>query len=303
MLAPIVIFAYNRPSHLKQTITALLANPLAKESEVFIYSDAAKTSNDQTKVNEVRAYIDSITGFKSLKLIKQSHNLGLASSIISGVTEIVNQFGKVIVLEDDMITSPYFLTYMNQALNLYEHDAVVASIHGYVYPTKENLPDTFFIKGADCWGWATWKRAWDTFEVDGKKLLKAIDERGLKSEFNFDNSYDYYWMLVQQIMGKNNSWAVRWHASCLLNGMLTLYPGKTLVNNIGFDGSGEHCADKDIFSSELSEYIYLQKIELHENKQAKAELAKFLEQLDPFWKRCLKKVLGSFMAKSIRKKA
>ena len=250
-LAPIVLFVYNRPWHTQQTVEALQKNELASESELFVYSDEVKNDDSRKSVDEVRKYIDSIKGFKKVTVIKRDKNWGLANSIIDGVTKIVNEYGRIIVLEDDLVTSPYFLKFMNNALNLYKNEESVASIHGYIYPI-ENLPNSFFIKGADCWGWATWKRAWDIFEPNGQKLLNELKSRGLEKEADFNNSYGFTKMLKQQINGKNNSWAVRWYMSAFLKNMLTLYPGKSYIQNIGNDNSGTHCGVTDQFRVELS---------------------------------------------------
>ncbi|WP_223155714.1 glycosyltransferase, partial [Campylobacter concisus] len=239
-LAPIVLFVYNRLDHTKQTLEALLANELANQSEIFIYSDAAKSRNDEIKVAEVREYIKKVSGFKKVTIIQRERNFGLASNIIDGVTKIVNEYGKIIVLEDDLITSPYFLSFMNKGLELYKGEPRVASIHGYVYPI-DGLPETFFIKGADCWGWATWSDKWSIFEPNGQKLLDEIRKLKLEKEIDFNGSYGFVKMLKSQIVGKNNSWAIRWYASTFLNGMLTLYPGKSYVQNIGFDSQATHC--------------------------------------------------------------
>ena len=158
--APIALFVYNRPWHTKQTVEALQKNELANKSELFIYCDNAKNKGAQKSVDEVRNFVKNIKGFKKITIIKRKRNWGLACSIIDGVTKIVNEYGKIIVLEDDLVTSPYFLEFMNDGLKMYKDDLKVASIHGYIYPIK-SLPDTFFIKGADCWGWATWKRVWE----------------------------------------------------------------------------------------------------------------------------------------------
>jgi hypothetical protein len=193
-----------------------------------------------------------VQGFRSITIIERDKNLGLANSIIDGVTNIVNQYGKVIVLEDDMITSPYFLTYMNSGLTLYEKDERVASIHGYIYPVKNKLPDYFFLRGADCWGWATWKRGWDFFNSDGQFLLNEIKRQKLERLFNFNDSYDYTGMLQMQIDGKVSSWAIRWYASAFLADKYTLYPGISFVKNIGLDGSGTHCGNTNAHDTSFS---------------------------------------------------
>jgi len=164
VLAPIVLFVYNRPWHMRQTIEALQKNELAEVSELFIFSDGPKSEADKEKVLEVREYIKTIPGFKSVTLIKRERNIGLAQSIITGVTDVINRYGRIIVLEDDMVTSPYFLKFMNEALEFYKDAEKVVCVHGYIYPIEAKLPETFFLRGADCWGWATWKRGWDLFD-------------------------------------------------------------------------------------------------------------------------------------------
>ena len=258
-LAPIVLFVYNRPWHTQQTIDALQKNELAQESELFIYADAAKNENGKESVNEVRRYIETIEGFKKVTIIKREENWGLADSIIDGVTSIVNRYGKIIVLEDDLVTSSYFLKFMNEALEMYKNEEKVASIHGYIYPI-EGLSDSFFIRGADCWGWATWKRAWDIFEEDGAKLLLQINNRGVQNEIDFNGSYPYVKMLRNQIKGTNNSWAIRWYISTFLKDMLTLYPGQSYIQNIGNDNSGTHCGSSDCFSVDLTKKYLLKKL-------------------------------------------
>ena len=277
-LSPIVLFVYNRLWHTQQTIEALQKNELALESELFIYADNAKNDESLSKVKEVRNYLKTVDGFKNITIIERDKNWGLANSIIDGVTTTVNKYGKVIVLEDDLVTSPYFLRYMNEALTLYQNEQDVASIHGYIYPLKNtnNLPETFFIKGADCWGWATWQRAWDLFEADGKKLLKELQVRKLQNEIDFNGSYGFTEMLEKQIKGKNNSWAIRWYISAFLQNKLTLYPKKSLVQNIGMDDSGTHCgSSKEYYIKNLNFNIPVLSNQIIENKCARNEIEKF----------------------------
>jgi hypothetical protein len=249
--APIALFVYNRPAHTRQTVEALLKNELAGESDLFIFSDAPKKPEAVAAVQEVREYIKTVGGFKSVSIVERDENLGLANSIIDGVTSVVNERGRIIVLEDDLVTSPYFLRFMNDALDMYEREESVISIHGYMYPVMDKLPETFFLRGADCWGWATWKRGWELFEPDGGKLLASLKSQHLEREFNFGGSYDYLEMLDSQVKGENDSWAIRWYASAFLKNKLTLYPGRSLVLNIGNDSSGTHCGATDIFSGDI----------------------------------------------------
>ena len=252
-LSPIALFVYNRPNHTRQTVEALLKNELAVESDLYIFSDAPKNSELATLVMDVRDYVRTISGFKSVNIIEQTKNIGLANSIIMGVTSLCKKYGRVIVLEDDIVTSHHFLRFMNDSLCLYEQDAQVVSIHGYMFPVKSELPETFFLKGANSWGWATWSRAWQLFEPDGIKLLDEMRRRRLIHEFDLNGSYPYSKMLEDQIAGKNDSWAIRWRASVFLSSGLTLFPGVSLVRNIGFDSSGVHCGNTDEFEVILAE--------------------------------------------------
>lgn len=283
--SPIALFVYNRLEHTEKTIISLKSNVLSEKSELYIFSDSHKISDnyDETeenmnKVKKVREYIRKVSGFKKITIIERDRNFGLANSIISGVSEIVDKFGKIIVLEDDMITSKYFLEYMNEGLRKYEDIEDVISIHGYIYPVKKILPETFFLRGADCWGWATWKRGWDLFNPDGKKLLAELQKNKLIKEFDFYGSYDYSGMLKRQVDGKNNSWAIRWYASAFLNNKLTLYPGKSLVNNIGNDATGTHCGANKKYNSRLIDIkTILKDINIKEDVHAKKIIANYMK--------------------------
>ena len=291
-LAPICLFVYKRPELTKKTVEALKKNILAEESTLIIFSDAAKNEKDNSLVFEVRKYIKFIEGFKSVKIIERENNFGLSESIISGVTEVINQFDKVIVLEDDLITSKYFLKYMNEALDKYENENKVMSIHGYIYPVKSKLPETFFLRGTDCWGWATWKNRWQTFEKDGKILLDQLKEKKLAYSFDHNGTTNNIKMLKKQIAGKVDSWAIRWHASAFLQNKLTLYPAKSLVNNIGMGGDSTHLGKTSIYVTTLSQApVKLDDIPVKENKFAGKEMEKFYSSIKPnFIKRYYKKI-------------
>lgn len=292
MNAPIALFAYNRPAHLRQTIDALLKNELASESDLVVFSDAPKNSDARENVDEVRNYLHEIEGFKSVRIIERRENIGLAGSIIDGVQMLCHEYGKVIVLEDDMETSPGFLRFMNDALTLYEQSERVISIHGYVYPVEGPLPETFFLKGADCWGWATWARGWEIFEKDGRALLREIEARKLEKRFDFNGAYGYTRMLREQVAGKNSSWAVRWYASAFLKDKLTLYPGRSLVRNIGNDDSGTHSVSTDIFDTDVeTNYVSVESIPIVEDEAALHEVEKFLRRTrGPILERLAKRI-------------
>lgn len=227
-------------------------NVLAKESNLFIYSDGAKTPADKPKVQEVRDYIKTIEGFRSLEIVERNMNFGLAKSIIGGVTEVVNAYGTVIVMEDDLICSPYFLLYMNQALEKYKKAEKVMHVSGYMYPIDSTgLKETIFFRSASCWGWGTWARAWKHLECDINKLIPKFDKE-LRHKFNMDGVFDFWHQMELNRDGKINSWAIRWYASIFLNKGLCLHPTRSLVNNIGFDGTGVHCGKDAIYEVRLN---------------------------------------------------
>lgn len=239
-LAPVILFTYNRPGHAKQVIDSLLTNPEVISTDLIVYLDGPKTPTDSANGKAIRALIGSLSGFRSVTLHESQSNLGLSRSLIRGITSELRVHESVIVLEDDILVAPTFLNYMNEGLSTYASSPEVASIHAHVYPLKAELPETFFIPGADCWGWATWRRAWNCFDPDGAKLLAELHRRNLIYEFDFAGCASFSEMLERQINGKNDSWAVRWHASAVLNEMITLYPSQTQALNIGQDGSGSH---------------------------------------------------------------
>lgn len=283
-LAPIILFTYNRPWHTQQVLNALQKNELSQQSELFIYSDGGKNFEDEKRVDETRKIFDNITGFKKVTVIKRPLNFGLAANVIDGVTSIVEKYGKVIVLEDDLITAPSFLSFMNRALDMYEDVDEVAHIHSFCY-NGLNLPDTFFIKWVGSTGWATWSDSWKLFRPNGEKLLAEINEKRLSRTFDFNGKYPYTKMLKKQIEGKNNSWAIRWNASLFLANKLSLNTGKTLIYNIGFDGSGQHSGSQDYYNMDL----YDKELELvkpdiiQENLEARKQFEKFYGRTNSFW--------------------
>lgn len=289
--APILLFVYNRPEHVRRNIQALLKNELAAESELFIYSDAAKDETSQAAVKEVRAFIRSIQGFKKITITERAENWGLARSIIDGVTTQINRYGRVIVLEDDLVVAPHFLQFMNDALETYRDEERVGHIQACDFTHDPSLPDTFLIKWTGSWGWGTWGRAWKHFNADGKALLTELESRKLTYTFDFNGKYGYTRMLRRQIEGKNNSWAIRWNASLFLKGILSLNVGKSLVQNEGFDGSGTNCGGGGLYASELyMERLPVKKISpIEENIQARNAYVRYYARTN------------SFMAKAIRR--
>ena len=288
--APIALFVYNRPEHTRRTIKFLQQNLLANESRLFIFSDAAKDSSQQLLVDEVRAIIRLVDGFKSVEIIERKTNFGLAESIINGVSTLVSEYGKVIVFEDDLISSAYTLQYFNDALQRYQNEEKVMHIGAYMYPLKgENLPETFFYRAATSWGWATWERAWRDFEPDVNKIIARFD-RKKKNEFSIEGTMNFWKQIIEFKLGRNNSWAIRWYASIFLKGGLTLNPSKSLINNIGHDGSGIHSGLNDIYHVIINPVLlttFPEKIE--ENKEAYLAIKDFLKtRKGSLWQRILR---------------
>ena len=277
-LAPIALFVYNRPEHTRRTITYLQKNSLADESRLFIFSDAAKTEEDKTKVEQVRQLAKEVTGFKSVKVIERKKNLGLANSVIGGVTQLVNEYGKVIVFEDDLLSSPYALQYFNESLTRYTDEEKVMHIGAYMYKLADkNLRQTFFFRVATSWGWATWARAWRDFEPDVDVLLKQFDKKKIE-KFSIEGTMNFWKQLEGFKAGKNDSWAIRWYASIFLKGGLTLNPSTSLVNNIGNDGSGIHSNKENMYHVRITQKEVTQfPTEIREDQQAYQAIKHFLK--------------------------
>lgn len=251
--APILLFVYNRPLHTRRCIESLLGNDLAAQSHLFIYSDGAKNVEQSEAVEEVRQLVKKVVGFASVTLIEREENWGLARNIIDGVSTQIARFGRVIVLEDDLVVSPYFLKFMNEALEVYADEPKVGHIQACDFTQEPSLPDLFLIKWTGSWGWATWDRAWKLFNPNGQELLNRLEEHRLTKRFDFDGAYRFTRMLRRQVAGKNNSWAIRWNASLFLADVLSLNVGRSLVQNTGFDGSGTHCGNDGLYASTLWE--------------------------------------------------
>lgn len=274
--APIALFVYNRPNHTRRTLEALAANDLAGDSDLHIYADGAKDEFDQDH-KQVRELIRSVSGFNSVTVTERDSNWGLAASIISGVTELVQKEGRVIVVEDDIVTSKGFLRYMNEALEMYQDDQAVMHISGYIHPIDpDGLPETFFYNQASCWGWATWKRAWEKLNTDALELKRQLDKSCDINHFNIEGSYNFYSHLVMNIEGVRTTWAIKWHTSIYLNKGLCLHPRRSLVQNIGNDGSGVSTEVSGRYDhTGLQEYVELVRIPLVESELARRRVYEF----------------------------
>lgn len=293
--SPIALFAYNRPFHLNRTIDSLSHNSLAKESELFIFCDGPRVNASEEELqslHNVREIAHAASGFKHVMIFEQESNIGLAASIIGGVTNLVQLYGKVIVLEDDLETSPGFLSFMNDALEMYHDDERVMHVTGYMFPTSKKTPDTFFYEVPHCWGWATWERAWRMFSNDTDELYSYWCSRW--KVFNKWGGTSLQEQLTRNYEGTLNTWFVKWHAAVLRNNGLTLYPGRSLVRNNGLDGTGENCIVQNTSVSEivLPDYVRVNRISLHEDTRM-ARIIRVINSGHWYSKRYRRRLLSS----------
>ncbi|MGO3406062.1 glycosyltransferase [Marinomonas sp.] len=303
--APIILFVYNRQLHTQRTIEALKKNELAHQSELIIYSDAAKNDQAWLQVQEVRDYIKTVAGFKSVKIIERERNWGLATNIIDGVGKVVSQYGKVIVLEDDIVTSSTFLSFMNQALNYYEDQKKVWHISGWNYPIQSvGTEDAFFWRVMNCWGWATWADRWQYFDKNPQRLAHDWSHKE-KNHFDLDSSGVFWPQVLSNIDGKMNTWAIFWYSTIYENKGLCLNPVETFVDNIGFDGSGVHCGKSiELMSSDVklnnrSKFDWPN--EITESTQAvEAIKLYYKKQKKPFIVRVINKLARLTIGKNVR---
>lgn len=239
--APVALFVYRRADHTRESLEALIKCQGYSESNVFVFCDGAKGESDREDVKITRDVVRELLG-SNATIIESEFNRGLANSIIEGVTKLCNEYGRVIVLEDDLVVSPIFLTYMNAALNKYEDVEEVMQVSGFIFPvtTFVNYKESLFLPFTTSWGWATWDRAWKSFDPFAKGWQEMLGDICLRNKFNIDGSFDYFSMLKKQQEGYIDSWAIRWYWSVFKKNGLVLYPPVSLVNNIGFDGSGTH---------------------------------------------------------------
>lgn len=272
-LAPIILFCYNRPWHVEQTLIALSNNELADESVLYIYCDGPKenATEEQIKnIQQTREVVRKEKWCKEVYIIESEKNKGLAESIIGGVTEVVRKYGKIIVIEDDIITSKGFLRFMNDALEVYKDEKSVMHITAYMYPHKCKLPETFFYQvpypGG---GWATWERAWSLYNNNTEYFYNKWKDRWDEFDiFGSDTGEALSRQLIANYDGTLKTWFVKWHATLLEYGALTLYPGKSLTNNIGFDNSGENCFETKKFQVSITENVSVSKLPIKINKKA-----------------------------------
>ena len=274
MLAPIIIFVYNRADHFQRTFDALSACPEAKKSDLFIFSDAAKNASGEAKVQEVRHAVHDVassSNFKSITIREAKENLGLAASVIAGATEVISQYGRVIVVEDDCAASPHFLSFMNRCLDAFEDNPKIGSIAGYAPPIvfPDDYKEDIFLAWRSCsMTWATWKSRWNNIDWDLKEISQFYRKPELIKCLNA-NGNDRFIRLYRQTKGNGSSWSVRFGAHLVKNGCYTVYPRYSYIQNIGCDESGIHSKSEDaeLIKVDLNKAIPNPNIKLPEFRQ------------------------------------
>lgn len=287
-MAPVALFVHSRLEHTRRTLAALADNERASETPLFVFADAARNSSEARAVQAVRRLVASACGFKSVEVIERERNFGLACNIIDGVSSVVQRHGRVIVLEDDLVTGPYFLNFLNDALDRYGGDRRVWHINGWTYPTDlgvGGLP--FFTSIMECWGWATWADRWAHFQKDPENLLKSFTAAQVQ-RFNIGGGYDYWEDVRRNARGVMNTWAVFWYATIFARGGLCLSPPQSHVVNIGIDGSGSNSGNVDIYRETMVSDTYVEQwpAEVTEHEGAFAAIRSFLlMQRHALWRR------------------
>lgn len=303
MVAPIVLFVYNRPLHTQRTVESLQRNDLAVDSDLYIFSDGPKdntTDLQRNEINKVRQYIHTISGFRNVTICESATNKGLAHSVIDGVTSVIKKYGKVIVVEDDLELNPYFLRYMNDALSFYEEYKHIFMIGGYNYPI--DIPsnyqyDIYVSYRCESWGWATWKDRWNKadWNIENYKIIQHPN-KCLIHKFNRGGA-DLYNMLLDQYHHKIDSWAIRWQNCLFENDGLCISPIKTFVQNLGFDGTGVHCGNvteipttAPLFDKNCCQMNFESEIKVNSSIQ-KALFVYFKPNTKSWWLSIIQKVL------------
>jgi hypothetical protein len=295
--APVALFVYDRPRHTRQTVEALQANERAGDTDLLVFSDAPRNEDATARVDEVRRYVRTLSGFRSVSVEERSVNAGVDASIIDGVTSCCRRYGSVIVLEDDLVTSRWFLTFMNRALDAYRDERRVMQIAGHMFPAA-GLDETraCFLPFTSSWGWATWQRSWSSFEPTAAGYRTLAADAQMKHAFDLRGAFDFSGMLERFISGTSSAWDIRWYLTVFLAGGLVLFPQKSLVHNIGFDGSGMHCPVSDFAGRELLAHEVRHFPSVAPDEFALSAIEHYLRGVQvrpPSWKNRLMRVLGA----------
>ncbi len=316
-LAPIIVFCYNRPWHVEKTLEALSRNELADQSILYIYCDGPKvdaSAEQRQKIAEVRQVVRKRQWCKEIHVVEVEQNKGLANSIIDGVTDVINKYGKVFVLEDDLVSSPHMLKFVNRALDFYEDYAGVFSISVNCPPlSKMQIPedypyDVFASLRSFSTGWGTWKGRWnkvdwsmDDFDrcKQNPDMLRALCRLG----------DDFPPMMQLQEDGKIDSWAVRFGFAHFKHHAVAILPCKSYVTNIGFDGTGTHSGTvANVYENDLSQSVAnprMLDMVYEDDRIINAFYSSYYPKSRPLWQKainCIARKLGKKVPFVIKKK-
>lgn len=286
----IAVFAFKRPHHLARVLQSLGHQSSPCDLPIHLFLDGPRDLDDHDAVAATRQTADSYAERLRLIIHASPVNRGLYHSLTGGISAVLAEHEQVIVLEDDVEVSTYFLDYMLAALACYDSEQAVASIHAYLPPLSFDLPDSFFLRGADCWGWATWRDRWALYRHDAAAMAAEIRCRGLARAFDLGDLMPNLRLLDERAAGRSRSWAICWHASCFLADRYTLHPGRSLARNIGLDYSGEHCVPSPSLEASLTDRpLPVHPLKVEENP---AIVAAFARQIapPPLWRRALSRV-------------
>lgn len=252
---PLAIFTFNRAEHTRALLESVSRCARLDECCAYIYCDGPRNEGQKTAVEASRAVVREWASVHGATIVERDQNFGLARSIVTGVTELCEKYGRVIVVEDDFVLSPDFLEYMLQGLDRYESEERIYQISGYTFPLNHSgEPNTFFLPLTTTWGWATWKRAWKHFDWQAAGALQALEDRRVRRRFDADGCYSFSTMLKERLDGKNDSWGILWWWTVFQRQGLVLYPQSSLVWVGGFDRSGTHCGNDGFPQRPLHEY-------------------------------------------------
>lgn len=281
-VAPVILFAYNRPEHLAKTIHTLAKCELAAQSRVIVMIDGPRNEEDRRKQERMLFDLDVVSGFANLDVRTRKINVGLEQNISTGITAVMAEYGRAIIMEDDILVSPHFLRFMNDALDFYEDKKQIWHISGWNFPVPAaDLPSSFLWRTALGWGWATWADRWQHYKRDPDALIQRLDQIDIQ-QFNLYGCFDFWDQVVKNVSGQLHTWAVFWYSTIFEQGGLCLNPTKAMTTNIGFDGAGTHDAGTEFTLAYDSQFDYTKDglpAELQENRQVVSAIIQYNKQI------------------------
>ena len=246
-ITPVALFAYNRPNHIRRALESLAACRRLRECRLLVFCDGPKRTDDVESVGLTREVVRNWAKAHGAEVIERETNLGLANSIVTGVSDLCREHGRVIVIEDDLVVSPDFIDYMLQGLDRYEDQPEVYQVSGCVPAEKPNTTYAYFLPLTTTWGWATWERAWKIFQWEPENAQDELAQSEMRHRFDLDGVCSYTTMLEERLAGRNDSWGILWWWAVFQANGLVLYPPRSLVYNNGFDDTGVHCGSNSVF--------------------------------------------------------